>query len=68
MDRIAHLLHGRRNRRRAATLRLCAARIRFDRSAAAVRRAARDHIDGHAVAGTRLRMALARLSALAGTA
>jgi hypothetical protein len=63
MDRIAHLLHRRRDRRRTAALRLRSARLHFERSSAALRRAALDHVDGHALVGAMLRATLARLAA-----
>jgi hypothetical protein len=62
MDRLALLLHRRRDRRRVAALRLHVARMGFDRSSLALRRAARAHIDGHALVGATLRATLARLA------
>lgn len=56
-----------RDRHRAAALRLRAARHRFDRSTAALRQAARDHIDGQRLASATLRAALDRLAAQAAT-
>ncbi|KQP38272.1 hypothetical protein ASF49_04465 [Methylobacterium sp. Leaf104] len=63
MDRITLLLHRRRDRRRVAALRLRSARLRFEHSSAALRRAALDHIDGHSPIGAMLRATLARLAA-----
>lgn len=45
-----------------AALRLHVARMGFDRSSLALRRAARAHIDGHALVGATLRATLARLA------
>lgn len=54
-----------RDRHQAAARRLRAARCRFALSTAALREAARDHVDGARLAGAALRATLDRLAARA---
>lgn len=52
-----------KGRRRAASLRLSAAHLRFDRSIAALRKAALDQIDRQSLVSATLRAATDRLAA-----